>query len=637
VAATYTSTSNGSSTKLFIDGAQDASTTDFNFDSIGNSTPLVFGSTADKSSNFFQGTIDEVRLWKTAALTPGSLKDQILIGNEENLVGYWRLNEPQGSGVARSSARALTGTISNGSFVSSDVYSRFISVSPSALRFGEVDEGSTASQTFTITNEGDSTLTGDVSMETGSDGFAIQSGGGSFSLDSGNQKDVTVDFQPSSVGPFSGAVQVDYTADSLDNSLNVPLGGVGTSTEIAGSVWYPAEEDGNLVVESRALEGVSVRAASASDTSITTTASDGSFSFSGVSGGEYTLSVQVEGDSNHVETADALRTIRGFVGNAPFVGDFQAAVADIDGDGVDANDALQIQRFWLGDRTSFPAGSWRGARTTVSLNDAGAKDVTLWAAQTGDADLDGSAKSAKNAPLVLARSASASAKSTSAAGTKSIEAGETFEVPVRLDRAATLGAYGLAMNYPAQKVTFEGVSSAQGEVPFRDANGTVRLSWFDHSGGTSPIDAKAEHELVTLTFTAASDLDASGPLGLELVEGELSDAKGRSLANVGLIVPSLTFGTPAPDNFALKGNSPNPFRNRTRVHLDLPSDAQVRVTVYNVLGQRVKQVEKQMEAGPSRALELDASRLSSGTYFYRVKAEVDGETVEETGRMVQVQ
>ena len=127
VTATY-SDANTSTTEIFINGAKDVSNSTANFDSINNDNPLVLGSSADESSNFFQGTIDEVRLWKTAALTPSDLTDQILIGNEENLVGYWRLNEPAGSDVARSSAKPLSGTISNGTFVMSNVYSQGISV-----------------------------------------------------------------------------------------------------------------------------------------------------------------------------------------------------------------------------------------------------------------------------------------------------------------------------------------------------------------------------------------------------------------------------------------------------------------------------------------------------------------------------
>ncbi len=263
--------------------------------------------------------------------------------------------------------------------------------------------------------------------------------------------------------------------------------------------------------------------------------------------------------------------------------------------------------------------------------------VDLWTAQTGDADLDGSdMQSSKTAPLFAVSGHAAPSKNAGTPETINVEAGETFEVPVRLDRAATLGAYGLALEYPFDKVSFQGAEGPRSSLQSQTADGTVRLSWFDRSGGEEPIEVQAGREIVTLTFRAAADLGGSTNLELEMAEGELADAQGRSIDNATLTVPKFTLGTPAPDEFALKGNYPNPFRGRTQLRVDLPSEATVNVAVYNVLGQRVLQVEKAMDAGRNRALPLDASRLSSGTFFYRVRAEVDGKTVKETGQMVQV-
>jgi len=75
-----------------------------------------------------------------------------------------------------------------------------------------------------------------------------------------------------------------------------------------------------------------------------------------------------------------------------------------------------------------------------------------------------------------------------------------------------------------------------------------------------------------------------------------------------------------PRVFALHANYPNPFNPVTVIPYDLPEDAWVRITVYDVLGRRVYTVvNAQMQAG-RHAATFDAARLSSGAYIYRIEA-----------------
>jgi hypothetical protein len=94
----------------------------------------------------------------------------------------------------------------------------------------------------------------------------------------------------------------------------------------------------------------------------------------------------------------------------------------------------------------------------------------------------------------------------------------------------------------------------------------------------------------------------------------------------------------APDQFALNGSYPNPVAGgQATIEMDLPSRTSVTVEVYNVLGQRVQTIEQSMAAGEAQSVQVDASQLSSGQYFYRVNAELeDGSTVTETRQMTVV-
>lgn len=76
--------------------------------------------------------------------------------------------------------------------------------------------------------------------------------------------------------------------------------------------------------------------------------------------------------------------------------------------------------------------------------------------------------------------------------------------------------------------------------------------------------------------------------------------------------------------FALEQNYPNPFNPSTSIRFRLNRSAQVRLSVYNVLGQKVVDLLNQrMDAG-EYAIDFDASGLTSGIYFYELN--VDGQS-----------
>ncbi len=75
-----------------------------------------------------------------------------------------------------------------------------------------------------------------------------------------------------------------------------------------------------------------------------------------------------------------------------------------------------------------------------------------------------------------------------------------------------------------------------------------------------------------------------------------------------------------PTTFNLEQNYPNPFNPTTVIRFSLPSDELVSLKIYNVLGQEVQTLlNKQMRAG-SYNVDFNATKLSSGVYFYRIEA-----------------
>jgi len=76
-----------------------------------------------------------------------------------------------------------------------------------------------------------------------------------------------------------------------------------------------------------------------------------------------------------------------------------------------------------------------------------------------------------------------------------------------------------------------------------------------------------------------------------------------------------------PEDFSLSQNYPNPFNPTTNISFSLPNASNVTLEVFNLLGQRVTVLADGMYEAGQHIVTWDASKYSSGVYFYRLQAE----------------
>jgi hypothetical protein len=75
-----------------------------------------------------------------------------------------------------------------------------------------------------------------------------------------------------------------------------------------------------------------------------------------------------------------------------------------------------------------------------------------------------------------------------------------------------------------------------------------------------------------------------------------------------------------PNGYALEQNMPNPFNPSTTINYSVPADGQVKLTVYNSVGQEMATLVNDTRAAGTYAISLDAADYSTGIYFYRLEA-----------------
>ena len=77
----------------------------------------------------------------------------------------------------------------------------------------------------------------------------------------------------------------------------------------------------------------------------------------------------------------------------------------------------------------------------------------------------------------------------------------------------------------------------------------------------------------------------------------------------------------APNKFALEQNYPNPFNPTTTIEYSIPESGNVKLEVYNSLGEEVATLVNKFEEAGNYELTFNASKLSSGIYYYRIECE----------------
>ena len=75
-----------------------------------------------------------------------------------------------------------------------------------------------------------------------------------------------------------------------------------------------------------------------------------------------------------------------------------------------------------------------------------------------------------------------------------------------------------------------------------------------------------------------------------------------------------------PVSFELNQNYPNPFNPTTQIDFALPEASDVRLEIFNVIGQRVSVLVNEQRTAGYHNVMFDASSLASGVYFYRIQA-----------------
>ena len=139
---------------------------------------------------------------------------------------------------------------------------------------------------------------------------------------------------------------------------------------------------------------------------------------------------------------------------------------------------------------------------------------------------------------------------------------------------------------------------------------TVRHSGFAVAEGSSFTD--------TVRFTALTVGTFSGFL---ILHSDATNTSSDTIVVIGMC-QKLTYAGEqiVPKEFSLSQNYPNPFNPSTIINYQLPKSNRVTLRLYDAIGREVATLVDEYKQAGSYDVQFNASKLSSGVYFYRIQS-----------------
>ncbi|MBP7497474.1 MAG: T9SS type A sorting domain-containing protein [Bacteroidales bacterium] len=335
------------------------------------------------------------------------------------------------------------------------------------------------------------------------------------------------------------------------------------------------------------------------------TAANGAYTFNNVVNGIYKLTPYITlATKNAWDPVDALWVLRNYI-QILKLQPFRLKASDVAPKvgTYDPVDALFIQRRYISIIKKFAQGDWLTETPSVTVNNGNISQNIL-ALAYGDVAADWKAFGSKkinqnvffiNNDVILTSNNS------------------IIEIPVKVNRNLDLGALGLYIKYPSDMLTIKDITSELPGLIYNVTPEDIRISWANSSDISKTFN---NNEILLKIKVLVNNINSDITLqpGIESV---LANNEGEVYNNEFINIPKISTESNLSGNY-LGQNIPNPFRINTEIDFLNAEDANVNITVYNLLGKKIAEiVNGQLTAGYHK-ISFDGSNLAEGVYLYKM-------------------
>ena len=198
--------------------------------------------------------------------------------------------------------------------------------------------------------------------------------------------------------------------------------------------------------------------------------------------------------------------------------------------------------------------------------------------------------------------------------------GNEIKIPLRIEKVDGVMAIQATFNFDSELLRFKEISLTE---PFDDY---YLVENFNAASGELKIALAGSKQfpegiLGYLLFDTPKDVTGKQQTTLDVVKFMANETDFSKSVNSAVIE---IMGIPA--EFKLTQNYPNPFNGMTKINYQLPENADVKIEIYNVVGQLVKTlIDAKKEAGSYELLWYGKNDLgqdvASGIYLIRMKSD----------------
>jgi len=334
----------------------------------------------------------------------------------------------------------------------------------------------------------------------------------------------------------------------------------------------------------------------------------GKYKFNSIASGNYTLNFSGYSESVKFDFNNANRIWMHLLGITR-LNELQLLTADIDGNGsVNWNDlaALVTDFFVYGQKHEI--GKYVSTPKQINISANSLKDE-----EDGTVgcvgDPDGSFKpTTKTVNDIIEINYCNSIK---------ISPNQFIEIPVYLKNQPSLGGFALSMNYDANAMNFEQITSQIEGLNYNALDGVIKLSWQNTTLGSNKVNLSEPLFILKFRTSSMNEIKDLGNITFNK-ESQLIDANGMILQNAQINIPSF-IGSEGEN--LLKDIYPNPIYSTATINYSLCATYKVTLSVYNTVGQLVTNLVNEEQNAGDHEIVFNRSylNLSAGSYIYRLE------------------
>ncbi|WP_026464351.1 SBBP repeat-containing protein [Adhaeribacter aquaticus] len=383
------------------------------------------------------------------------------------------------------------------------------------------------------------------------------------------------------------------------------------------------------------LKDVVVKASSSAGKQHVVTPASGAFSFKMSEGTAHVIAPASRKEvtaTNGITTLDIVQIQRHILGIQPLASPFKIIAADVSGSSsVTSTDIVYIRSLILGNTRSFPNNKmwafvkndfafpnsrmpfpYDSVRSYSTVTDQSSQDfIGIKLGDVNDSWDVNTARIAVAGELQLQ------------VADQQVSQGTEVVVPVTATNFDDVSGYQFTLNWDPKVLQFARVESGSLEGNFGTHNtqqGKLTTLWTDPDGKSQSLSNG------TAIFLVHFKVIGNGGTESKI---EINSALTGSVAYTGKLQQLTIHAKEAVvkvkgRRYALYQNYPNPFNEQTAFHFELPEEQQVELSIYNALGQAVKQFSGRYKAGEHvvnwKGEDEAGKKLATGTYFCRMKA-----------------